>query len=203
MSSSDLPTKHRALVATSDKTVQVREKELPTLSADDVLVQVKGVTLNPTDWKHVAGLLKDGTSTGSDFAGVVVRPDEGGKWRKGDRVAGFTRGGYLDNVRDRGGCRQSTLAEAEPASSAGTGQRRLLRVYQEPICAPVARPRSHWMGRRSVHGWHWPLDGSLRRQLQARPAEVEQPIEGARPFPHLEWRDLRWAVQALADVCSH
>lgn len=104
MSSSDLPAKHRALVATSDKTVQVREKELPTLSADDVLVQVKGVTLNPTDWKHVANLLKDGTSTGSDFAGVVVRPDEGGKWRKGDRVAGFTRGGYLDNVRDRGGC---------------------------------------------------------------------------------------------------
>jgi len=98
MSSSDLPTKHRALVATSDKTVQVREKELPTLSADDVLVQVKGVTLNPTDWKHVANLLKDGTSTGSDFAGVVVRPDEGGKWRKGDRVAGFTRGGYLDNA---------------------------------------------------------------------------------------------------------
>lgn len=52
---SDIPQKHSALVCTSDKQTEVREKPLPELTEDDVLVQVKAVTLNPTDWKHVGG----------------------------------------------------------------------------------------------------------------------------------------------------
>jgi NADPH:quinone reductase-like Zn-dependent oxidoreductase len=44
--------KQRAVVATADKSVRVSEKPLPTLRDDDVLLQVKAVTLNPTG-EHV------------------------------------------------------------------------------------------------------------------------------------------------------
>ena len=47
---------------------------------------------NPTDWKHLA-FNKPGYSSGSDFAGVVVKG--AGDFKEGDRVAGFTRGGAL------------------------------------------------------------------------------------------------------------
>lgn len=96
---SSIPKEHRALVAGAEKgKPQVTTKALPNLGDDDVLVRVKGVTLNPTDWKHLAGLLEEGNSTGSDFAGDVVRGDKAGKWKEGDRVGGFTRGGMLDKV---------------------------------------------------------------------------------------------------------
>ena len=97
-SSSAIPKEHRALVAGATKgNPEVRSKALPVLSDDDVLIRVQGVTLNPTDWKHVANLLEEGNSTGSDFAGTVVKA--AGQWKEGDRVAGFTRGGYIDKAR--------------------------------------------------------------------------------------------------------
>lgn len=98
-SMTSLPKEHRALVAGSTKgKPEVKTKPLPTLEDDDVLVRVRGVTLNPTDWKHIDNLLEEGCSTGSDFAGEVVHADKAGKWKEGDRVAGFTRGGYIDKV---------------------------------------------------------------------------------------------------------
>jgi len=94
-STSSIPEQHRALVAGATKgNPEVRSKPLPSLSSDDVLVRVQGVTLNPTDWKHIHNLLDEGCSTGSDFAGTVVKA--AGQWKEGDRVAGFTRGGYID-----------------------------------------------------------------------------------------------------------
>lgn len=48
MSATSLPSKQRAVVATADKSVEVVEKAFPKLGDDDVLLQVKAVTLNPT-----------------------------------------------------------------------------------------------------------------------------------------------------------
>jgi hypothetical protein len=94
MSSSDLPSSHRALVVNTQQTGWVvKEQPLPIYDPiTDVLVRVHAVALNPTDWKHLAAI-KPGGSVGSDFGGVVCRG--GGGYEVGDRVAGFTRGGYL------------------------------------------------------------------------------------------------------------
>jgi len=55
---------------------------------------VHAVALNPTDWKHLRAI-KPGGSVGSDFGGVVSQG--AGDFKPGDRVAGFTRGGYLQH----------------------------------------------------------------------------------------------------------
>lgn len=86
-----IPSTHRALVVNAEQSgFEVKEQALPKY--DDLLVKVHAVALNPTDWKHVA-LNKPGYSSGSDFAGVVVKGN--GNFKEGDRVAGFTRGGAL------------------------------------------------------------------------------------------------------------
>ena len=88
---SAIPLTHRALVVNADqKGWEVKEQALPKF--DDLLVRVHAVALNPTDWKHLA-FNKPGYSSGSDFAGVVVKG--AGDFKEGDRVAGFTRGGTL------------------------------------------------------------------------------------------------------------
>ena len=94
MSSPDLPSTHRAIVVNAQQTGWVlKEQSLPLFDpATDVLVRVHAVALNPTDWKHL-GAIKPGGSIGSDFGGVVCRG--GGGYEVGDRVAGFTRGGYI------------------------------------------------------------------------------------------------------------
>ena len=94
MSAPEIPSTHQALIVTADKGYEVKEQALPAY--DDLLVKVHATALNPTDWKHVHfGGLKPGTSTGSDFAGVVVAAKGSQQYKIGDRVAGFTRGGFL------------------------------------------------------------------------------------------------------------
>ncbi|KAF7973200.1 hypothetical protein HWV62_15783 [Athelia sp. TMB] len=94
MSAPQIPSAHQALIVTADKGFEVKEQALPAY--DDLLVKVHAAALNPTDWKHVHfGLIKPGTSTGSDFAGVVVAAKGSQQYKVGDRVAGFTRGGFL------------------------------------------------------------------------------------------------------------
>jgi NADPH:quinone reductase-like Zn-dependent oxidoreductase len=86
-----IPSTHRALVISAEqKGWEVKEQPLPKF--DDLLVRVHAVALNPTDWKHL-GVNKPGYSSGSDFAGVVAT--SAGEFKEGDQVAGFTRGGYL------------------------------------------------------------------------------------------------------------
>ncbi|PVH88255.1 GroES-like protein [Cadophora sp. DSE1049] len=71
------------------------EAPVPALRDDYILVKVKAVALNPTDWKHVAWLTSEGARIGCDYAGVVE--EVGSKvtkpFKKGDRVAGFSHGG--------------------------------------------------------------------------------------------------------------
>lgn len=67
------------------------EAPVPKLRDDYILVKVKAVALNPTDWKHVTFLTSHGTHIGCDYAGTVE--EIGSKvikqFKKGDRVAGF------------------------------------------------------------------------------------------------------------------
>lgn len=78
----------------------VSNKPIPSISAGEVLVRVKAVTLNPTDWKHVERILKPGDSIGCDFAGEIVEVGADAKekgFKIGDSVAGFVRAGVDEN----------------------------------------------------------------------------------------------------------
>lgn len=94
-----LPSTHRAITVTEKGKVAVQERPLPQFNDDQVLVKVKAVSLNPTDWKHVDYLLKPGSSVGCDFAGDIVaigsNAQNKGKWNVGDAVAGYVRGGFV------------------------------------------------------------------------------------------------------------
>ena len=64
------------------------------LRPDSVLLKVKAVALNPTDWKALQKPIQ-GCVMGVDFAGVVETIADGDvarKWKKGDRVAGSLHG---------------------------------------------------------------------------------------------------------------
>jgi NADPH:quinone reductase-like Zn-dependent oxidoreductase len=81
----------------------VREAEVPRpkLLANEILVKVRAVALNPIDTKFIDFIAPAGNTAGCDFAGVVVEIGEGapGRWQIDDRVAGFVQGG-ID--KDRG-----------------------------------------------------------------------------------------------------
>ncbi|EJT99391.1 GroES-like protein [Dacryopinax primogenitus] len=83
----------------------IQSKPLPVLDATGILVKIKAVALNPTDWKHLDRMLEPSQSMGSDFAGDVVAVGESavGKGVKvGDAVAGYVRGGYAFGDKDNG-----------------------------------------------------------------------------------------------------
>ncbi|MBE3049565.1 alcohol dehydrogenase catalytic domain-containing protein, partial [Candidatus Bathyarchaeota archaeon] len=79
---------------------KVTEVPKPTISAKEILVKVKAVALNPTDFKHLDVISPPGSIIGCDFAGEVVEvgADASG-WKVGDRVAGGLHGGLYP---DRG-----------------------------------------------------------------------------------------------------
>lgn len=87
----NIPSTHRALVLNAQQSGwEVKEQPLPEYS--DLLVRVHAVGLNPTDWMHLA-FNKPGYASGSDFAGVIAKG--AGEFKEGERVMGWTRGGYL------------------------------------------------------------------------------------------------------------
>lgn len=80
----------------------VSDRGIAPLRPDYMLVKVKAVALNPTDWKAAGWKPLDGEpdtkgcGLGVDYAGVVERVADGDstkKWKKGDRVAGSVHGG--------------------------------------------------------------------------------------------------------------
>ena len=92
---------NKAIVFVEKGKAEAKEVPQPKLRDDYILVKVKAVGLNPTDWKHIDRALKPGSSTGSDFAGTIaeVGPEAEGKgFKVGDDVAGFTRGGFYDDT---------------------------------------------------------------------------------------------------------
>lgn len=94
----------RAIKTVSDHQAEIQHVPIPAMRDDYVLVKVRAIALNPTDWKHIDIVSPPGTTIGCDFAGVVV--DVGSKvkkpWKRGDRIAGFTHGG--NEVQPEDGC---------------------------------------------------------------------------------------------------
>ncbi|TEA17828.1 Trans-enoyl reductase lepG [Colletotrichum sidae] len=72
-----------------------REVPKPTISADEVLVKVRAVALNPTDFKHIDAISPPNCIPGCDYAGEVVQvgSDAAASWSVGDRIAGAVHGG--------------------------------------------------------------------------------------------------------------
>ncbi|KIV77459.1 hypothetical protein PV11_09252 [Exophiala sideris] len=71
------------------------DRPLPKPRPGYVLVDVKAVALNPTDWKHIDKMNHKGALSGCDYAGVVAETGTGYSkpWKVGDRICGFTHGG--------------------------------------------------------------------------------------------------------------
>ncbi|KDN36241.1 hypothetical protein RSAG8_11004, partial [Rhizoctonia solani AG-8 WAC10335] len=106
-----IPETMKALVIQEDKTVQLEDVSVPTLDANEVLVQVHSVAQNPTDWKHAENA-PHGNIIGCDFSGTVVKlgSDSITRVKVGDTVSGFVHGG---NYKDRGAFAQYLKAEAD------------------------------------------------------------------------------------------
>jgi len=74
----------------------VTDRPYPKARPGYVLVDVKAVALNPTDWKHVDFINSHkGSVLGCDYAGVVAETGTGysTSWKVGDRICGFAHGG--------------------------------------------------------------------------------------------------------------
>ena len=84
------PTNH-FVITDKPGDAKIVEGPVPKLRDDYIIVKVKAVALNPTDWKHVHYLTSHGCRIGCDYAGVVE--EVGSKvtkdFKKGDRVSGF------------------------------------------------------------------------------------------------------------------
>ncbi|PVH93234.1 putative alcohol dehydrogenase [Periconia macrospinosa] len=95
------------------KGVSLQTVPLPKLRADWVLVDVKAVALNPTDWKKIDyGEADLGARAGCDYAGVVK--EVGGNvtsFKKGDRIGAFVHGGDRTN-HDNGAFAKVIIAKA-------------------------------------------------------------------------------------------
>ncbi|KZV73105.1 GroES-like protein [Peniophora sp. CONT] len=96
-----IPETIKALQVQDDRTVKVIEipfasqEKVKNLPEDQVLVRVRVVGLNPTDWKHAIGDWGNGnTIAGCDATGDVVAVGSAVTHVKvGDRVAAFNEGG--------------------------------------------------------------------------------------------------------------
>ncbi|QKX59539.1 uncharacterized protein TRUGW13939_06673 [Talaromyces rugulosus] len=70
---------------------------IPTISPNEILVKVKAVALNPTDFKHLDVIAPPHSIIGCDYVGVVqqVGSAVSSVWTPGDRVAGAVHGGLF------------------------------------------------------------------------------------------------------------
>jgi NADPH:quinone reductase-like Zn-dependent oxidoreductase len=80
----------------------VTDRPYPKPRPGYVLVDVRAVALNPTDWKHIDYINTKGGLSGCDYAGVVTETGSGydTAWKVGDRIAGFCHGANSLQVED-------------------------------------------------------------------------------------------------------
>jgi NADPH:quinone reductase-like Zn-dependent oxidoreductase len=79
--------------------VKIQTTPVPEILDNEILVRVRSVALNPTDFKHIDVVAPRGAIIGCDYSGTVamVGAKAPGYWQVGDRVAGFIHGGlYTD-----------------------------------------------------------------------------------------------------------
>lgn len=89
-----------AIVIQEDGEAGISHIPIPTPGDDWILVKVRAVALNPTDWKHVDyALAGPGSRVGCDYAGVIEQVGKNvTKFKKGDRVAGFVHGWFVSKI---------------------------------------------------------------------------------------------------------
>lgn len=87
---------------------------IPTIKSNEILIKVKAVALNPTDFKHVDMISPSHSIIGCDYAGVVDKVGDAAKtrWKVGDRVAGTVHGGLYP---DKGAFAEYLKADADLA----------------------------------------------------------------------------------------
>lgn len=87
----------KAVVVVRPGVTELKDIPYPSLpSSHHLIVQVKAIAVNPSDWKHV-DLEGDhdctGCVVGADYAGVVVEVGSDVKsFQKGDRIGGAVNG---------------------------------------------------------------------------------------------------------------
>ncbi|KAI1176172.1 putative alcohol dehydrogenase [Nemania sp. FL0916] len=103
----------KAVVVVELKVPAVREVLKPIVHDEWVLVKVKAVALNPTDWKHIEyGAADIGCRVGCDYAGIVE--EVGSKvtnFQKGDRITGWIHGSNRAN-HESGAFAEYAIAKA-------------------------------------------------------------------------------------------
>lgn len=90
-----MTTTKAIVVVPEEKAAAITEVPIPAVRDEWVLVKVKAVALNPTDWKHIdLGHGDAGSKSGCDYAGIVEEiGSKVTRFRKGDRIAGIVHGG--------------------------------------------------------------------------------------------------------------
>ncbi|KAL9084931.1 MAG: hypothetical protein Q9159_004975 [Coniocarpon cinnabarinum] len=85
---------NKAIVIVNETSAAVEDVSIPPLRDEWVLIQVKAIALNPTDWKHIAwNGAQVGCRVGCDYAGIVTEVGaKVSKFVKGDRIAGWIHG---------------------------------------------------------------------------------------------------------------
>lgn len=81
----------------------VRDRPLPKLRPDYILVKTVAIALNPTDWKHIdRGVAAENGLSGCDYAGIVEEVGNAvtKSFKRGDRVCGCAHGANFSNTED-------------------------------------------------------------------------------------------------------
>jgi NADPH:quinone reductase-like Zn-dependent oxidoreductase len=85
----------KAIVYVQKGQATIQDVPRPRLRDEYILVKVKAVGLNPTDWKHIDfGLTSSGSRIGCDYSGIVQEVGSNVKkhFEPGDRICGVVHG---------------------------------------------------------------------------------------------------------------
>lgn len=109
-----LLTKTKAVVITSLRKAEVLSVALPKIRDGYILIRTVAVALNPTDWKHVSGVLNVNCRVGCDYVGYVeeVGPKVNKSFAKGDLVCGMIHGSN-QNRPDEGAFGEYIVAKGD------------------------------------------------------------------------------------------
>ncbi|KAJ5510957.1 hypothetical protein LT330_006332 [Penicillium expansum] len=79
---------------------RVRDLPTPQIADSEILVRVQYVALNPIDFKYIDFLAPNKSVIGCDYSGEVAEVGKAmaGRWKVGDKVAGFVHGGQYPDI---------------------------------------------------------------------------------------------------------